>query len=166
MSTVDPLFHGEVQFAGWSDSHTGGPKIVLWLADSDQLEAFRAMTVRKGNTAGQRLAIAVVEIGDDEQPVEPEPDPAARRGPPKGLTRLAALWCQTPQFVDWCRQTFPESWEAAESTFEGADDGEVAAELIRRRCGISSRAELDRSKDAESVFIAEFVHPFRRVLGQ
>ena len=67
---ITPMFHSEVQLAGWSESHNGGCKVTFWLAQPSDLDAFRAMTVRKGNTAGQRLACALVEIGDDEQPVQ------------------------------------------------------------------------------------------------
>lgn len=123
------------------------------------------MTVHKGSTARRRLALEVSELGDDKLPAQTEPDPAAKRSLPIGLSRLADLWCQSSQFIDWCRVTFPKGWDSAESTYEGAEDGEVAVELIRQRCGISSSAELDLKKDAESVFYAEFVHPFRRVLG-
>ena len=62
-------FAGETQFAGWSDAHNTGAKIVLWLPDSDALEPFRGMTARKGGVAGQRLIVLAFEIGADEQPV-------------------------------------------------------------------------------------------------
>jgi hypothetical protein len=73
MSTITPTFSGEFQLAGWSESHNGGCKVTFWLADPSELDAFRAMTVRKGQQAGHRLAAVLVEIGDDEQPVQPEP---------------------------------------------------------------------------------------------
>lgn len=69
MSDITPTFHGEMQLAGWSESHNSGCKVTFWLQSSEDLEAFRALTVRKGNTAGQRFMAALVEVGDDEQPV-------------------------------------------------------------------------------------------------
>jgi hypothetical protein len=71
VSEIRPTFSGEFQLAGWSESHNGGCKVTFWLADSSDLDAFRAMTVRKGQQAGHRLAAVLVEIGDDEQPVQP-----------------------------------------------------------------------------------------------
>lgn len=67
-----PVFQDELMLAGWSETHTGGAKVTFWLPDASALDAFRTMTVKKGNTAGQRFACVLVEIGDDEQPVEPE----------------------------------------------------------------------------------------------
>jgi hypothetical protein len=79
MSDLTPVFHGEVMLAGWSESHNGGAKVTFWLSDPSELDAFRAMTVAKGKTAGQRLGCALVEIGDDDKPVQPakpvQPEP-------------------------------------------------------------------------------------------
>src|SRR5690554_2878297 len=102
---VQPTFQGEVMLAGWSETHNGGAKVTFWLQDADDLAAFKAMTVAKGKTAGQRLALVAVEIGDDEQPVQ-------RHEKPKGgeLARLAGQLCQSAQFQGWCEV---ESAEAA-----------------------------------------------------
>ena len=67
--SMQPTFSGEIQLAGWSESHTGGCKVTFWLQSTEDLDAFRALTVRKGNTAGHRFMAALVEIGDDEQPI-------------------------------------------------------------------------------------------------
>lgn len=67
---MTPTFQDEVQLAGWSETHTGGPKVTFWLQDAEQLAVFKALTARKGNTAGHRFACVLVEIGDDEQPVQ------------------------------------------------------------------------------------------------
>lgn len=63
------VFEGEMQLAGWSETHTGGCKVTLWVPSPEDLEPFKALTARKGNTAGHRMVAAFVEIGDDEQPV-------------------------------------------------------------------------------------------------
>ena len=62
-------YQGEVQLAGWGETHTGGCKVTLWLPSAEDLEPFKALTARKGNTAGHRFMAAFVEIGDDEMPV-------------------------------------------------------------------------------------------------
>jgi hypothetical protein len=74
MSKIQATFQGELQLAGWSETHNGGCKVTFWLPDAAELDAFRALTVRKGNTAGHRFMAALVEIGDDEQPVQHEPE--------------------------------------------------------------------------------------------
>lgn len=61
-------YQGEVQLAGWSETHTGGCKVTIWLPLPEDLEPFKGLTARKGNTAGHRFMAAFVEIGDDEQP--------------------------------------------------------------------------------------------------
>lgn len=66
---MNTTYQGEVQLAGWSETHTGGCKVTLWLPSSEDLEPFKSLTARKGNTAGHRFMAAFVEIGDDEQPV-------------------------------------------------------------------------------------------------
>lgn len=143
MSSIVPTFHGEVQLAGWSDSHTGGPKVTLWLADSADLEAFRALTIRKGNHAGHRFMVALVEIGDDEQPVQPQQ---------KGgeIAKLAGQFCNNPEF--WKFLHAKHGWACSMP--------EDAAKLIRNRCHINSRSELDYKPEAAAIFHEQFREPF------
>ncbi len=159
-------FQGECQLAGWSESHTGGAKVTLWLADHSQLDAFRALTARKGNVAGHRFMVAMVEIGEDEQPVD-QTKATPEAPAPKGgaLSRLAGLWCQTPEFQDWLRVSYPAEWEAIEEGIDGPESHEIAAEIVRQLCAIKSRAELDHSPEAAR-FFEEFVRgPYRKVLA-
>lgn len=81
MTTPKPIFSDEVMLAAWRESHTSGAQITLWLADPAQLDVFRGMTVRKGNTAGQRLMCVLVEIGEDEKPVAKREEPAPAEKP-------------------------------------------------------------------------------------
>jgi len=166
---MTPTFHGEVQLAGWSESHNGGCKVTFWLAESSDLDAFRAMTVRKGNTAGQRLACALVEIGDDEKPVpggvplNESSDHIFTAEKPKGgpLARLAGQWCQSPDFIAWLRGTTEQDeWMAARGDAESVPYPEIVAELIRRRCGVTSRAELDHNDLAARKFHTLLRDPF------
>lgn len=102
MSQLKPAFQGELMLAGWNESHNGGVKITFWLPDSSELEAFKSMTVKKGNTAGQRLAVVMVEIDDNEtplnqqpvKPTEPKPEPNlfAKKLMLDGYFRNPKLW--------------------------------------------------------------------------
>ena len=146
---MNTTFSGEMQLAGWSESHTGGCKVTFWLQSPDDLQAFRALTVRKGNTAGQRFIAALVEIGDDEQPVEPiMGNPISEK--PKGgpLAKLAGMWCNDPEFLKW---------------FE-ATDASDAAEGIRVLCEIESRAELDSNPEAAEKFHRLIRGPYQKHL--
>lgn len=77
--------------AGWKESHNSGATVTFWLADPASLDAFRGLTARKGNTAGQRLAMVLVEISDQETPV---PQPEKPKEPIGELCRLAVMWCK------------------------------------------------------------------------
>lgn len=131
---LQPTFQGEVMLAGWSETHNGGAKVTFWLQDSEDLDAFKAMTVAKGKTAGQRLAIVAVEIGDDEQPVQPAQCEEKLKG--GELAKLAGIFCDNPTFQDWC----------------GASSIQEAAEWVRKTCGVQSRAALDHSEEAAKRF--------------
>ena len=90
----EAIYNNEAQLAGWSESNTSGAMIRLWLPDSKALEPFKALTARKGGTAGQVLALCVVVVGDDGKP-EQQPEPAVEPEKPKGgpLAKLAGMWC-------------------------------------------------------------------------
>lgn len=135
--SVPVTFQGEVMLAGWSQTHNGGAKVTFWLQDDTDLEAFKAMTVAKGKTAGQRLALVAVEIGDDEKPVSRDAGTTASE--PKGgeLAKLAGIFCQQPDF-----------WE-----FAGyAQNPEGAKDWILSICGIQSRRQLDHDPVAAQTF--------------
>jgi hypothetical protein len=146
---MKPTFHGEVQLAGWSESHTSGCKVTFWLSDPGELEAFRAMTVRKGNASGQRLAMALVEIGDDEKPVQEsgaftQPEQTGL-GP---ICKLAVQWCKDPMFMEWfIAPGEPKTEEACRVSMLHA-------------CGIESRRELDTNKHAADLFHKRIREPY------
>ena len=139
---MTPTFSGEIQLAGWSESHTGGCKVTFWLSSPDELAAFRTLTVRKGNTAGQRFMAALVEVGDDELPVPP---PSVKESltpeTPKGgaLAKLAGMWCADKTFQSWLGVADEDSENRATLSFY---------EL----CDIRSRRELDHDPAAAERF--------------
>lgn len=162
--SITPTYSGEVQLAGWRESHTSGATITLWLADPADLDVFRALTARKGNVAGQRFMAVLVEIGDDERPVQP---PAAAPAPlesekPKGgpLSRLAGQWCLDPMFCEWLSIRYIDRYDPS-----GGSPSTAAAEVIRDVCGISSRALLDHNPKAAALFNTRFRQPFMDYLS-
>lgn len=144
-------FNQEVMLAGWSETHNGGAKVTFWLADSSSLEAFKAMTVAKGKTAGQRLAMCLVEIADDEQPsqrtqaADPIAQAEAVSTSPKvtGLAFLAVQWCKQQMFWDFLND------HVALTTVLNEQD---AKDLICLECGIDSRKELNTNINAAGGF--------------
>ena len=153
---ITPMFHSEVQLAGWSESHNGGCKVTFWLAQPSDLDAFRAMTVRKGNTAGQRLACALVEIGDDEQPVQA---PATMQQKGGALAQLAGKWCRMPEFASFIRPIYNRamggtgfgSGDLSPADY-GGDCAAYARHCILVLCDIDSRSELDHNAEAAEKF--------------
>lgn len=149
-------FKGEVMLAGWSESHNGGAKVTLFLQSPEELEPFRSMTVAKGKQAGQRFMCVLVEIGDDERPVKQH----------KGgsLTKLAGMFSQQERFWRWARLTDPVSWDRSAAIAMTEEPAEVAAEFIRLKCGITSRAELDSNSAAAHLFHDRIRIPYSKSL--
>lgn len=150
---IKTTFQGEVQLAGWSETHNGGCKVTFWLADATDLDVFRALTVRKGNTAGHRLMCVLVEIGDDELPVtEPPAAPAPEKPQGGALAKLSGMLCSNSEFWRFLTERFRVSITNAEQ----------AAGAVREICKVSSRAELDSNPDAASIFHEAIRQPFVR----
>lgn len=161
---MNPLFQDEIQLAGWSESHNSGAKITFWLSDPAQLEVFRGMTARKGNTAGQRLACVLVEIDDQEQPVANEviptqpdhPQVPLKIGP---LCLLAVQLCEDLKFWEWASLDMKSaSWTC------GTTD--QAKNYILKMCGIGSRKDLDINEDAAIKFHQRIRKPFNAWLNK
>jgi len=143
---IPTIYQGEAQLLSWSDTSTAGPKIVLALPDDEALECFKHLTM--GRKAGQRMMIAAVHIGDDEQPVDPRP-----------LMKSAGMVCKSAEF-----QRFVAHQEDEE--FESADEREEqAAKYVRNWCGVSSRTELDSDREVAERF-KDLMWKYRQFLGK
>lgn len=124
MSDPKPFFSDELQLVGWRDSHTQGPTVTFRLKSSEDLEAFRTITMAKDGKAGHRIAAVMVLIGESEEPVEVS---HRKLGP---LAQLAVQWCRDEGFRNWL--------------FDGQDGSEQgAAGQIRSICDVRSRREID-----------------------
>jgi hypothetical protein len=147
--TIKPTFTGEMQLAGWSESHTSGCKVTFWLSSPEELEAFRALTVRKGNTAGHRFMAALVEIGDDEKPVQEPP-----KEPIGDACRRAVMWCKDPQFWRWIElNDFVIGQKIASE--------EQARQFVCQMCEVESRRELDTNPEANKAWHRLIYEPYR-----
>ena len=154
---MTPTFSGEIQLAGWSDTHNGGAKVTFWLPDTESLEVFKGLTAKKGNTAGHRFMAALVEIGDDELPVDPEAGITAsetnQREPIGDACYRAVQWCKDPVFWHWITSLCGDFGSCA---------SENAAKLfIKETCFIESRKELDTDNEANKAWHREIREPYR-----
>lgn len=135
--TIEASYHSEVRFVRSSYSSKTGTTITLALPDSDELSKVQGMD-------GKRYMLALVEIGDDEQPVQ---KPEKTGGP---LAVLAGRWCQEPEF--WRFLSDFLGWPASSE----AD----AVRYVRMYCQIESRAELDHNPDAARLFHSGIRGPY------
>lgn len=141
MSNVLPAFSGELMLANWRETSSGGATVTFWLADANDLDVFRSMTVRKGNMAGQRFMAVLVEIGDDERPTRP------------ALSQQAFLLCRSLGFQQFAEHKLNFAHE------NPAAREQMAADFMRSFCRIQSRSELDtdgRAGMAYQQLLAEF----------
>lgn len=139
---MNPTFQGEVQFRRWSDSSTQGVQVTFALPDSEALEPLKGME-------GKRFMAVLVQIGDDEQPVQPTPRKDTR-GP---LCREACDLCAMLEFQEWAHAT---------ADLRGEPSEESAKDVILGFCGIDSRKELDTVATAAEKFRAHIRGPFMR----
>jgi hypothetical protein len=131
--SLTPAFEGEVQFRRWSDSSTQGVQVTFALPDSEALEPLK-------HKAGKRFMAVLVEIGDDEQPVQ-QPPKKDQRGP---LCREACDYCKLPMFRAWIKEACPDY---------GIVDNEYSArQWVLDTCQIKSRADLDSDAEAADDF--------------
>jgi hypothetical protein len=137
---MTPTFQGEVQFRRWSDSSTQGVQVTFALPDSADLEPLK-------HKAGKRFMAVLVEIGDDEQPVQP-PTKKDQRGP---LCKEACDYCELPAFQGWVGGL-------------GYTTDELGAKAcILNSCNLSSsRVELDQSETAAQLFRTRIRIPFMK----
>lgn len=66
-------YQGELMLLGWSESHNGGRKVTFLVPDDCDEHPFKQFTVKNGKIAGQRFMAALVQVDDNEQPVEQRP---------------------------------------------------------------------------------------------
>jgi len=151
-------FGFEAQLLQWANSSSRGPTITIQLADEDDLIPFQTMTMSKGKIAGQRMAIAVALIEDDEKitpmPEKPEPKAEKKGGGGKGyvgLSGLAARWCADEEF---------RAWLAADMGLATMSEA-GARQMMLTVCGIKSRAELNDNKEAAALFDEHFRAPYQ-----
>jgi hypothetical protein len=158
--SINTSYSGEVQFAGYSDSSRSGPRITLRLSDRLDLEAFVG-------AEGKRYMLALVEIGDDEKPVQPVH--VASIGP---LCRWAVLRCKEEQFQLWIKPVYDRVMGGDGSGFgdvtpEDSFDGDwskYAGHCIKVMTGVSSRRELDIDKVAAAKFKTLIMEPYGKTV--
>jgi hypothetical protein len=138
--SIPIAYQGEVQFDRSGSSSRDAHWMKLRLTDLD------AYTQVQGFD-GKRFQIVMVEIGNDEQPVQSKPQPETKKA-----STLAFEICRNPEF-----------WEFADSQLGYYCDSEdMAAEAIKLHVGgILHRTDLDKFSEAGAKFMREIYQPFQ-----
>ena len=150
---MKPTFQGEMQLMNWGESSQSGAWVKFWI-ESESLESFRDLKTKSGKIAGHRMMAVLVEVGDDELPMQREPEPPASQEKPKGgpLAKFAGTLCAFSKEEKKIRER-PLFWDFLESQYgEPIESEDDAKECIYQECGITSRIELDHNNAAAEIF--------------
>ena len=102
--------------------------------------------------SGARYIALLVEIGDDEKPVK-----HLHFAPGGPISQHAGRYCKDPDFQKFCNDR-----RDTDAHYIGADGLErMAADYVRKTCGIKSRRYLDYDEKAHAVW-REIVGEFLR----
>lgn len=138
MSEQIVAFQGEVLLLNWGDTSTRGRTVTFQLADEGEEHPFKHHPI--GRKTGRRFMAVLVEIGDDERPVEKTP------------AQMAYLLCKDTMF-----QHFLDERSFVEVCSEA-----TARHHILSACGITSRSSLDTDTRARAHWDALIYQPWLR----
>lgn len=120
----------EAMLLSWSESPAGRKVTFLLPADNDP-HPFRDL--KAGPTHGQRLALSVALISDNEE--------QKQLGPPKSFAQRAGILCNEGGFHTFLTEKYPETTFRAAAKFP-KDAVKAAAEALRSLCNVHTRANL------------------------
>lgn len=118
----------------------------------DALKGYTTLPTADVYGTGFMALLTLVQIGDDEVPIDQVSKEALERLKGGPRSKHAAQLCKDPDFQEWVRP-FVRSAKS--------DEGR-AAYFMRDRCGITSRAELDHDAGAWARFLRLVEGPFLR----
>ena len=131
----------EAMLLRWGENHASGRTVTFQLPEETGDHPFKGQKCGPAN--GQRLALSIAFIDDDETetPVKPV---ANKSGRPvsKPLAREAALYGRDPSFKLFLHH----------DGFDTQTD-EYVAVAVREICGINSRSEIDGNPEAKRKWI-------------
>ena len=129
----------EVQLLGYGESDSYGPWVKFRLNDHAHLDKFRGQQCGTKAKLGKRYALALVEIGDDEKPVEVKQE--------KKPIRHGELCWHAIKMCD--NANFKKYVEYQQYT---SDNPLSPGDFLKKACGIGSRKDLDSDMQAAAKF--------------
>lgn len=129
------IYADEVMLCGWNDSQTNGHTVKFWLTHDHMGHPFEGY--ERGEP--QRFYISLVEIDDDQEPIDQQVrERVERQGkrPSERLSYVAAMLCKNEGFWTWLR-------EAKNVEVNSEDDARI---VMLGMLGLSSRGILDKNE--------------------
>lgn len=144
----------EAASAGVKDMADGSLRITFEFEPRFAAEAFALFGPRGRAVAVAALKDGTGAIGGNSTKSEASAPVVPDAGRPKGgeWAKLAGMWCADPDFQMW-----------AGTTYIGRHAGlDEATKIVREKCGIESRAELDHDPEALARFNEHIRYPFMK----
>lgn len=133
-------FQGEIMLLQWAESSTRGRTVTFLLDEQTEQHPFREFAIKSGKRAGQRFMAVLVEIDENDQPVQQQ----------MKLSQQAFLLCNDPEFWEW----------ANERTFDTVDNADAARFWMLGLLGITSRSQIDADPEVADKFKRLVLTPF------
>jgi len=154
------VYDDELMLKGWNDG-TSGWKVTFWMQGTDGLvTAHPFMEYEKGD----EFSLAIVELGDDEAPVDQvkrDRVETAVKHRKQGLSEFAALLCRTSEFWGWLAAAHDVDFSVdGDATYPPPDASIRAREWLCKELNIESRAELDSNTVVAGQFHATIRRPY------
>ena len=154
---MQPTFSGEVRFKSYADSSSSGARVTFTLDDRDHLSKFVGLE-------GKRYMLAIVEIGDDEQPVQQPPE----KEPIGALCQWAVLRCREGLFYQFIAPIYDKFMGGdglghGDLDIDGMTKEDFCKHAVLVICGCqSSRKELDTDPQVAKNFKERIMRPYER----
>lgn len=147
------IYHqAEVWFMGGEWKHTVGALVAFQFEGFEAIQVYTTLpTADQYTTGGFEALVTLVQLDDEDNPIDQQKADLIEslKGGPK--SKHAARLCKDPDFIEWVGQILGK-----------ATDEHGAAQLVRSKCGITTRAEFDHDQLAWTRFERLIEGPFIR----
>ena len=153
----------EVQFIDGSYSVGGGTVIKFYCPDRELLEKFEGKDKHSKTKQGQRYVLMLVEIQDDETPINQnnkrriEKEELIKGGP---LSKRAGILCNDSDYLGYLIIHKHITKGEKKAMVEAAEA------YVRNMCGVTTRKMLDHDKQAAHKFRNFVLEPFIRAYAE
>ena len=152
--TGEMIYADQAMLAAWGDTPSG-QTVRLWLDEDSALHPFAGSRKRQGKDPGSVFQLVMVELAEDEQPVDQVQRSVVEHARKKQtLSQQAHLMISSPMFVQYLKETRPglvKNWDA-----------DTARAYVKTILKIESLSDLDRHKGFADRFHEQVRKPYAR----